>query len=66
MRTLLFVVGILVLAAGLFFAGQGAGYIHWPPVEPGQFTMVDNSRWIYYGGGIALVGLLLIVFSRRR
>jgi hypothetical protein len=65
MRTLLLLIGLLAIVAGVFFACQGAGYIHWPPAQPGQFTMVDNSKWIYYGGGIAVVGLLLTYFSRR-
>jgi hypothetical protein len=59
------IVGILVLAAGVFFACQGAGYIHWPAPQAGQFTMVDKSNWIYYGGGIAVVGLIIIWLSRR-
>jgi len=66
MRGLLLIVGLLAIVAGLFFAGQGAGYIHYPPVQPGHFTMVDNSKWIYYGGGIAVIGLILAFLSRRR
>ncbi|MBI3675579.1 MAG: hypothetical protein HY243_03060 [Proteobacteria bacterium] len=65
MKSLLMIVGALALIAGVFFALQGAGYIHWPPVQPGQFTMVDNKMWIYYGGGIAVFGLILIMVSRR-
>jgi hypothetical protein len=65
MRTLLLLVGIVAILMGGLWAGQGAGYIHWPPPHAGQFTMVDNSIWIYYGGGLALVGLILVFLSRR-
>jgi hypothetical protein len=65
MKTVLMIVGVLLIAAGLMWAGQGAGYIHWPQPQPGQFTMVDNSKWIYYGGATALAGLLLFIWSRR-
>ncbi len=26
--------------------------------------MINNAKWIYYGGGLAAIGLLLIVFGR--
>ena len=60
MRTLLMLVGIIVLAAGLLFVGQGSGYIPWPA----ESFMISQTKWVYYGGGIALVGLLLIVLAR--
>jgi len=61
MRTIFTLLGILCVIAGLFFAGQGAGYIHYPP---GGF-MVDNSRWITYGLAIAFFGLVVVFVSRR-
>jgi hypothetical protein len=61
MKTLLTLIGIIVLAAGLFFMAQGAGYIQWPA----ESFMVSQFQWVYYGGGIALVGLLLIILARR-
>jgi hypothetical protein len=60
MKTLLTLVGILVLLSGLVFVGQGSGYFPWPASS----FMIDNTRWIYYGGGIAVIGLLVIVFAR--
>ena len=65
MRTVLLIVGVLVLIAGLLWAGQGYGWIQWPPHQPGQFTMVGHSNWIYIGLGTAIAGLLLIWWSRR-
>ena len=61
MKTLLLLVGMLVCAAGIFFAGQGVGYINWPA----NSFMISNIRWIYYGGAIAVVGILLVVIALR-
>jgi hypothetical protein len=61
MKALLMLVGIVVLAAGLFFMGQGAGLIRWPA----ESFMISATRWVYHGGGIAVVGILLIVIARR-
>ena len=63
MKGLLTIVGVLLLAAGLLFAGQGAGVVHWPS---GSF-MLGASRWVTYGLVLAGVGLLLIIvgWSRR-
>ena len=61
MKMLLVLVGILVCAAGIFFAGQGLGYINWPASS----FMISNMRWVYYGGGIAVVGILLVVIALR-
>ncbi len=61
MQTLLTIVGIVLLIAGLVFMGQGSGYFPYPA----ESFMVSQSRWIYYGAGIAVVGLLVIVLARR-
>jgi hypothetical protein len=60
-QTLLLLIGIILLAAGTLFVGQGSGYINWPASS----FMIRETKWIYYGGGIAVVGLLLIIASRR-
>ena len=61
MQTLLTVLGIILLAAGLVFMGQGSGYFPYPASS----FMINATRWIYYGGAIAVVGLLLILLARR-
>jgi hypothetical protein len=61
MQTLLLLVGIIVLAAGLLFVGQGSGYIQWPASS----FMISEIKWVYYGGGMAIVGILLIIIARR-
>jgi hypothetical protein len=61
MKTLLTVIGIIAVLAGLVFMGQGSGYFPYPASS----FMVSQTRWIYYGGGIAVLGLLLIILTRR-
>jgi len=61
MKSLLTIIGLVVLLAGLFFTAQGSGLIPWPP----ESLMINQTKWIYYGLGIAIVGLVLIVLARR-
>ena len=61
MKTLHLLLGVLALAVGLLFAGQGVGLIRWPA----ESFMVGQPQWIVYGGAIALAGLFLIVLARR-
>jgi hypothetical protein len=46
---------------GPFWAGQGADLIRWPA----ESFMVNARQWIYYGGGTAVIGLVLILLARR-
>ena len=59
-QTLLLLIGIVVLAAGILFVGQGLGLIRWPASS----FMINEMKWVYYGGGITVVGLVLIIASR--
>ncbi len=61
MKTTLTVIGFLLLAMGLLWAGQGAGYIKWPA----QSFMISQSQWIWYGGATALVGLVIAIIGAR-
>ncbi|HEY0328974.1 MAG TPA: hypothetical protein VGC77_07705 [Rhodopseudomonas sp.] len=61
MRILLLIVGILTLLIGLIWTGQGAGLIHWPETS----FMINQAKWMYYGGATALGGAVLIFLSRR-
>ena len=61
MQTLATVAGIILLLAGLVFIGQGSGYFPYPASS----FMISQPRWIYYGGAIAIVGLLILIFARR-
>jgi hypothetical protein len=59
MKAPLMLIGIVVLAAGLVFVGQGLGYIRWPASS----FMISEIKWAYYGGGIAVVGIFLIIIA---
>lgn len=60
MQVALTLIGIVLLIAGLVFIGQGSGYFPYPASS----FMIKQARWIYYGGAIAAVGLLLIVLAQ--
>ena len=60
MNALLRLGGILLFLLGLLFMDQGSGYLAWPR----ESFMVGAHQWVYYGGGIATVGILLILWSR--
>jgi hypothetical protein len=62
MKTVLPIVGVVALLVGLLWAGQEAGLVHWPASS----FMIDQRPWVARGAILALVGLILILFSRRR
>jgi hypothetical protein len=55
MHALLRAIGVLALIAGLGFMGSGARVLAYPG---------DGFMLVYYGAGMAVVGFLLIIFSR--
>ncbi|OJU29144.1 MAG: hypothetical protein BGN91_08080 [Nitrobacter sp. 62-13] len=61
MRPALVILGILALLVGLLWIGQGTGYVNWPRSS----FMIRQIQWAWYGGALAVVGLLLIWRGRR-
>jgi hypothetical protein len=61
MRPALVILGILALLVGLLWIGQGTGYVNWPQSS----FMIRQIQWAWYGGALAVVGLLLIWRARR-
>ena len=61
MRTVVLVAGILLLLLGLLWIGQGTGYFPFPASS----FMISEMTWAYRGAGVALVGIILILVSRR-
>ena len=61
MQIVLTIIGIILLIAGLVFIGQGSGYFPYPASS----FMISQSRWIFYGAGIAVVGLIVLIVARR-
>ncbi|MBI1329614.1 MAG: hypothetical protein GC166_06895 [Alphaproteobacteria bacterium] len=61
MRIVVLIIGLLALAMGLLWVGQGTGYVMWPKSS----FMLTDMKWAYIGGATALAGLIAIVWSRR-
>ncbi len=61
MRRLLLTVGLLALAIGLLWIGQGLGVINWPQSS----FMIRQMQWAGYGAALAALGLILIWQSKR-
>ncbi len=62
MKIVLAVLGVLLVLVGGLWIGQGTGFVHWPA----RSFMIDERPWAIRGVGAALVGVALLVFSRRR
>lgn len=61
MRRILTLLGALAVLMGLVWIGQGSGYFPYPASS----FMIDQSPWIAYGAGLAIVGIVLIALGRR-
>jgi hypothetical protein len=61
MRNLLLVLGLLALAVGVLWIGQGTGMIAWPQTS----FMINQIQWAGYGAALGAVGLILIWQSKR-
>src|SRR5579871_361108 len=61
MRTVLLVVGLLALAMGLLWIGQGTGTIKWPQTS----FMINQIQWAGYGVALAALGLIFIWQAKR-
>ena len=64
MRTVIQIVGVLLLLMGLLWVGQGLGYIHWPTSS----FMLGEASWAGRGWMLAALGLAMLVLPvfRRR
>ena len=61
-RLLLFAIGLLAIAMGLLWIGQGTGLVMWPA---SSFMLVDRS-WAVNGAILAAVGGIIVWLARRR
>ena len=61
MKTPLMIVGVLAMLMGLLWIGQGVGLVHWPASS----FMLDQRPWAVRGAVLAIVGIALVVLSRR-
>jgi hypothetical protein len=60
-RKFLLILGVLALAVGLLWIGQGFGVIAWPQSS----FMINQTQWAGYGAALAALGLILIWWNRR-
>jgi len=60
-KGLLTAIGIVLLLAGIVFMGQGSRYFPYPA----ESFMVGAPQWIYYGGGIAAAGVVVLLIAWR-
>ncbi|WP_213737387.1 hypothetical protein [Bradyrhizobium sp. dw_411] len=61
MRAPLLILGLVALAIGLLWIGQGTGVIKWPESS----FMISQTQWAGYGAALAVLGSILIWQSRR-
>ena len=62
MKIVLLLVGLIAIAVGLLWIGQGTGYVQWPASS----FMIKQMQWAYYGGALALLGVFIVFWSQRR
>jgi hypothetical protein len=56
MRKSLLIVGLIALAVGLLWIGQGTGIVPWPQAS----FMINQIQWAGYGALLAALGLILV------
>jgi hypothetical protein len=61
MRRTLLILGLIGLAIGLLWIGQGTGAVAWPRSS----FMINQIQWAGYGAVLSAVGLILIWQSQR-
>jgi len=61
LKTAFLVVGILAVVVGLIWVGQGTGYFPYPA----ESFMINQMPWVYRGAGLAALGLIVVLVSRR-
>jgi len=62
MKTVVLIVGVIALLMGLLWIGQGLNVVTWPASS----FMIARWPWAIRGAVLALFGLGLLVWSRRR
>jgi hypothetical protein len=60
-RMTLLVVGVIAILIGLVWVGQGTGYFPYPASS----FMINQMPWVYRGAGLAVLGVLAVLASRR-
>ena len=61
LRILAFVIGLLAIALGALWVGQGTGLVLWPA----NSFMIDDRGWAVRGAVMACVGVILLWLACR-
>jgi uncharacterized membrane protein len=61
LRVVLLIIGVLALAMGLLWIGQGTGLVPWPKSS----FMISEMAWAWRGAVLAVIGAGVIFASRR-
>ncbi len=61
MKRIFSILGLLSIASGLLWVGQGTGFFPYPK----QSFMISQMPWAYYGGALAAFGLGIVLVSRK-
>jgi len=62
LRLLLTIIGGVALLVGLLWIGQGLGFIRWPRSS----FMLGQQEWAIRGAALFVVGLIVLLRTRRR
>ncbi len=62
MKMLMTILGVLCVLVGLLWIGQGLGIVRWPASS----FMIDMRPWAIRGAVLAIVGIALFWFGRKR
>ena len=54
------ILGLAVMAVGMVWMLEGAGYLPWPE----DSTMINQMRWAYIGAPVGLAGLAMMFLAR--
>ncbi|MCT2399514.1 hypothetical protein [Novosphingobium mangrovi (ex Huang et al. 2023)] len=61
LRIIAFIFGVLAVAMGLLWVGQGTGVVMWPA----ESFMLAERAWAVRGAVLAAVGCIVIWLARR-
>lgn len=62
LRPFLTVVGVIALLIGLLWIGQGLNLVLWPS----ESFMLGQQEWAIRGAALVVVGVIVLLRSRRR
>jgi uncharacterized membrane protein len=65
MKALLLLIGLIAIVVGVYILVEGMGWYDYTIPHVAIANLKGNHTWGYYGGGVAILGLLIAIYSRR-